>query len=173
MSGFPVPPVTPQDLRVFHAKHFPWAQPTSGHAFPHDATLVDEYENDDLGYYPDGVKRTLTDEQVEIFRHSEIHALLREKQLKEEALAEKLEESMAEKHDRSQQEESAPDAAEPMAAEEIGPKQAASNNSTIKTQSEIDNTILDYEETDSKRTPRGQPGQSSHFSGRRIISYDD
>jgi len=33
-------------------------------------------ENDDLGYYPDGVKRTLTDAQIAIFRHSEIQEML-------------------------------------------------------------------------------------------------
>ncbi|KXJ91188.1 hypothetical protein Micbo1qcDRAFT_63472 [Microdochium bolleyi] len=38
----------------------------------------DDYEEDDgLGYYADGVKRTLTDEQIEIFRHSEVEALRR------------------------------------------------------------------------------------------------
>ena len=38
------------------------------------------YDDDDgLGYYSDGVKRTLTDEQVAMFRHSEIQALLRER----------------------------------------------------------------------------------------------
>lgn len=43
------------------------------------------YEEDDgLGYYPDGVKRTLTDEQIEIFKHSELHALEREKEKEEE-----------------------------------------------------------------------------------------
>ncbi|KAK5146580.1 hypothetical protein LTR04_001013, partial [Oleoguttula sp. CCFEE 6159] len=35
------------------------------------------YDDDDLGYYPDGVKRTLTDEQIAIFRHSEIQAILK------------------------------------------------------------------------------------------------
>ena len=45
----------------------------------------EKYEEDDgLGYYPDGVKRTLTDEQIEIFRHSELHALEREKEREEE-----------------------------------------------------------------------------------------
>ncbi|TAQ83618.1 hypothetical protein B7494_g8063 [Chlorociboria aeruginascens] len=39
---------------------------------------------DDLGYYNDGVKRTLTDEQIAIFRHSEIEALLRERRRSEE-----------------------------------------------------------------------------------------
>ena len=37
----------------------------------------EEDEDDGLGYYPDGVKRTLTDEQIAIFRHSELEALRR------------------------------------------------------------------------------------------------
>jgi uncharacterized protein DUF3807 len=40
-----------------------------------------EEEEDGLGYYADGVKRTLTDEQIRIFRHSEIYSLLRARQL--------------------------------------------------------------------------------------------
>lgn len=35
----------------------------------------EEEDDDGLGYYPDGVKRTLTDEQIAMFRHSEIQAL--------------------------------------------------------------------------------------------------
>lgn len=34
-------------------------------------------DEDGLGYYPDGVKRTLTDEQIAIFRHSELEAMRR------------------------------------------------------------------------------------------------
>lgn len=42
--------------------------------------LTEEALDDDgLGYYPDSVKRTLTDEQVAIFRHSEIQTILRER----------------------------------------------------------------------------------------------
>lgn len=37
-------------------------------------------EEDDLGYYEDGVKRTLTDEEIEIFRHSELETLRREEE---------------------------------------------------------------------------------------------
>lgn len=37
----------------------------------------EDWEEDDLGYYDDGVKRTLTDEQIEIFRHSELRELQR------------------------------------------------------------------------------------------------
>ncbi|RPB23812.1 hypothetical protein L211DRAFT_849432 [Terfezia boudieri ATCC MYA-4762] len=38
-----------------------------------------EEEDDNLGYYPDGVKRTLTDAQIAIFRHSEIQEMLKAK----------------------------------------------------------------------------------------------
>lgn len=46
----------------------------------------DTYDEDDdgLGYYPDGVKRTLTDEQIAMFRHSEIYALQRAHQVRQE-----------------------------------------------------------------------------------------
>lgn len=36
-----------------------------------------EEEDDGLGWYEDGVKRTLTDEQIAIFRHSELEGLRR------------------------------------------------------------------------------------------------
>ncbi|KAI7250934.1 hypothetical protein KC335_g16740 [Hortaea werneckii] len=41
-------------------------------------------EDEDLGFYADGAKRTLTDEQIEMFRHSEIEQLLRERRLLED-----------------------------------------------------------------------------------------
>lgn len=41
-------------------------------------------EDDGLGYYPDGTKRTLTDEQIAMFRHSEIQAILRQRRLQKE-----------------------------------------------------------------------------------------
>ena len=34
-------------------------------------------DDDGLGYYPDGTKRTLTNEQIAIFRHSEIQDLIK------------------------------------------------------------------------------------------------
>lgn len=45
----------------------------------------DAEEEDGLGYYEDGVKRTLTDAQIAIFRHSEIQTLLRERRHATEA----------------------------------------------------------------------------------------
>ncbi|RMZ85129.1 hypothetical protein DV738_g13, partial [Chaetothyriales sp. CBS 135597] len=41
----------------------------------------DDGDNDGLGYYADGVKRTLTDDQVRMFRHSEIQRLLTQRRL--------------------------------------------------------------------------------------------
>lgn len=43
-----------------------------------------EGEDDGLGHYPDGVKRTLTDDQIAMFRHSEVYAIIRERQLRKE-----------------------------------------------------------------------------------------
>jgi hypothetical protein len=68
-----------EQLIHFHRTHF------SGSAVPeslvtHQQTFeeVDE-QDDDLGYYADGEKRTLTDEQIKMFRHSEIRRLLAER----------------------------------------------------------------------------------------------
>jgi hypothetical protein len=41
----------------------------------------DDEGDENLGWYHDGVKRTLTDEQVAMFRHSEIHRLLQHRRL--------------------------------------------------------------------------------------------
>jgi len=93
MSNQHIPTVTVDDLNAFHAKHFPRDPSVFLTAnLKEDGFLleeqeqendVSEYDGDDdgLGYYPDGVKRTLTDEEIQIFRHSEIHALLREREL--------------------------------------------------------------------------------------------
>ena len=80
-------------LSEFHCKHF------SSEARDYFSThflgpaegagdlegLSEALDGDELGYYPDGVKRTLTDEQVAIFRHSEIEALLRAQRYAQES----------------------------------------------------------------------------------------
>ncbi|CAA9957717.1 DUF3807 domain containing protein [Pyrenophora teres f. maculata] len=81
--------VTIDDLRAFHAKHFPHA-PAPEHILygvEPEAQVAEEYydeADDGLGYYPDGTKRTLTDEQIAMFRHSEIQAILRKRRLRKE-----------------------------------------------------------------------------------------
>lgn len=73
----------PTKLKQFHADHFT-SQPIPnissasalrGQEEGPDVAEDDEEYDDGLGYYEDGVKRTLTDEQIAMFRHSEIERL--------------------------------------------------------------------------------------------------
>ena len=66
-------PVDQAKLMAFHARHFPNQPPPD----LRQTTPRQMLDVDDLGYYDDGVRRTLTDEQIAIFRHSEIQRLLR------------------------------------------------------------------------------------------------
>lgn len=81
------------DLETFQKIHFGSRDiptvPDDHSQIPRVNTRHDENREgftgeDDLGYYPDGVKRTLTDEQIAMFRHSEIYALQRKRQLRNE-----------------------------------------------------------------------------------------
>ena len=72
-------------LREFHASHFhgsPVPNITTATAHcdlrqDHQVAHDEAHETEDgLGYYDDGVERTLTDEQIRIFRHSEVQRLL-------------------------------------------------------------------------------------------------
>ncbi|KAI9842275.1 MAG: hypothetical protein M1837_007344 [Sclerophora amabilis] len=83
-----IPTVSETDLREFQLIHFSsTASPTvvtgKGLSAPDADDSENKYwywgEDDGLGYYQDGVKRTLTAEQVAMFRHSEIQSLLKEK----------------------------------------------------------------------------------------------
>lgn len=75
-------------------------------------------EDDGLGYYPDGVKRTLTDEQIKIFRHSELHALERQKEKKEDNRKFAAEQALSAGVDPDNREGSATGAAAPDEAED-------------------------------------------------------
>jgi Protein of unknown function (DUF3807) len=78
-------PFTKDALLHFHKSHFtsqplpPVLHPTLGFTFPGLlGELQDDSPDDDyLGYYEDGVKRILTDEQVAIFRHTEVQELFK------------------------------------------------------------------------------------------------
>ena len=74
-------------LRSFHRAHFP------GQCIPQlqerstllpgslTSALHEDEDLDELGWYDDGIKRTLTDEQIAMFRHSEIQRLLQQRKL--------------------------------------------------------------------------------------------
>ncbi|TID16392.1 hypothetical protein E2P81_ATG11820 [Venturia nashicola] len=77
-----LPVVTERDLTAFHTRHFGnGSLPSQFFIQSEPAFEYEEYEEDydGLGYYLDGVKRTLTDDQIAMFRHSEIQALIKEK----------------------------------------------------------------------------------------------
>lgn len=65
-------------LLQFHIHHFPNQKPPELLQFDNR----DQEEEDILGYYVDGVKRTLTDEQIALFRHTEIQKLKRDRECK-------------------------------------------------------------------------------------------
>ncbi|PWW74243.1 hypothetical protein C7212DRAFT_36120, partial [Tuber magnatum] len=81
-----------QDLSNFHEAHLsldlrehftrtflqPQPQASGGQPEhePEQPSRDSVEEEDDLGYYPDGTKRTLTSAQVDMFRFSEIQSLL-------------------------------------------------------------------------------------------------
>ncbi|KAI5210652.1 hypothetical protein E4T39_00169 [Aureobasidium subglaciale] len=85
-ENFRLPLVTEDDLHRFHNKHFSaLSSGSSNRSHDAGASLQENTpDDDDLGYYPDGVKRTLTDDQIAMFRHSEIQTLLRERRRRRE-----------------------------------------------------------------------------------------
>ncbi|KAL6248997.1 hypothetical protein RBB50_004060 [Rhinocladiella similis] len=76
-------------LKQFHATHFS-NQPTpkltdlSERQRQTIASPTPGSNCDELGFYDDGTKRTLTDEQIKMFRHSEIQRLLSERRAAQE-----------------------------------------------------------------------------------------
>ncbi|QQK47663.1 putative U6 snRNA phosphodiesterase [Penicillium digitatum] len=148
-----VPTVTLDDLQAFQSKHFPGQQPA---VFPQEN---DQTTDEDLGYYPDGIKRTLTDEQIRIFRHSEIHALLRERQLKAEEAQYQSRMQSSTNHGSEGRTDAAP---------EKRPRDYDSQAQVGKS-----SKLLKYGD-DSDQPQMARPaGSQMPYQGRRIISYDD
>ncbi|PWY69880.1 hypothetical protein BO83DRAFT_389998 [Aspergillus eucalypticola CBS 122712] len=198
MSLITPPPITIEDLHAFQAKHFPGSviaqtpqlqtqqvtntnQPEEYPSYNHEAQYTleeeqyeyyyyeEEEEEEDLGYYPDGVKRTLTDEQIRIFRHSEIHALRREKELREEeeadAAAAAAERAVAADADANAKSNAA------------GTEQASKSRAEGKGDVDVK---MDYGDGDgcasasaSNPTSKAASRPVPQFTGRRIVSYDD
>lgn len=70
----------------FHLQHFPHA--TAPVILASELAAIDpplDARSEDLGYYEDGTRRTLTDEQIALFRHSEIQRLLAERRRRKDA----------------------------------------------------------------------------------------
>ena len=74
-----VPTVTPDDLAAFHSRHFSSRIGCPQRHLSQNLFMQEPDTEDSLGCYADGMKRTLTDEQVAMFRHTEVQRLLKEK----------------------------------------------------------------------------------------------
>ncbi|PIG89131.1 hypothetical protein AARAC_011157 [Aspergillus arachidicola] len=188
MSTPHIPPVTIEDLQAFQARHFPGSAQSLVSEYTYNENVTDELADDDdgLGYYPDGVKRTLTDEQIEIFRHSEIHSLIRERQLREEeeeyqkaAEINEIKDNQADDKDTSAKRsgvvvgETDQSTGEDQQARTLqsDTRQSVARNRTVGNSSD---PTLDYDEDASEDTRKPAPsGYNSHMAGRRIISYED
>jgi hypothetical protein len=131
---------------------------------PDAATLgVHEDGDDNLGWYRDGAKRTLTDEQIAMFRHSEIQRLLqRRRSNANRAVSE----------------------SNKQASEELGPSQQskrAENNehANIRVALQSEDAKLDYGQE--KEKPASAPSevdhqqqqQQQHHHHRKVVKYSD
>ncbi|KAF4636856.1 hypothetical protein G7Y89_g1228 [Cudoniella acicularis] len=199
--------ISQEDLSSFHATHF--SAPVVGH-FSHyflgpveeeyteeewEEEWEEEEEDDGLGWYADGVKRTLTDEQIAIFRHSEIETLLRERRhivenggndtpkSKAETAADEgeiedgeLEESPADtltppvNEKMSNKKKSKKQKKRDMAVQKGYFKQTVKPDLRKRTWDKVETGVgnLDYDEMDS-----GAASAPTQASQRRRISYDD
>ncbi|CRG92032.1 hypothetical protein PISL3812_09087 [Talaromyces islandicus] len=165
MENIQVPTVTMEDLVKFQTEHFHHLQ-FPFHAAENDVYYGEYYEEEyaeeeedeeDLGYYEDGVKRTLSDEQVKIFRHSEIHSLLRERQ------------RLREEEEGNEEEE------EKYEAMDVLPGNSLVDEGQKTGLAEIDGQKANATETE----PTGPSVEEKPdpvkeaYSGRRMVSYSD
>lgn len=133
------------------------------------------------------MKRTLTDEQIRIFRHSEIHALLRKRQLEQdeaeyEARARQGsveggvsadEDARRDKlaRDENRVKDTAPGQGQDPRRLSGGAKSRARGNH--ETRNDPSQT-LDYEDAEQSPARRPRPmDPRAAFPGRKIISYED
>ncbi|KAJ5218164.1 uncharacterized protein N7498_000263 [Penicillium cinerascens] len=172
-----VPSVTLEDLQAFQAAHFPGCHkpliPPAAETAHEDNYNYDAEE--DLGYYPDGVKRTLTDEQIRIFRHSEIHALLRARQLEEDDAEYEARRQVAEKDESEAENGPEDDAPGTANLKTAGSKRRRSTGRKPNPQQcshDTPSEPLDYEESaqDSHKPHVKKP---MAYPGRKIVSYAD
>jgi hypothetical protein len=113
-------------------------------------------DDDNLGWYHDGVKRTLTDEQVAMFRHSEIQRLLQQRRNADRAV----------RHSDNQANEQSG-----LIKQSKRAKRNKRANESVALQSE--DIKLDYGQE--KEKPASAPGQVDHqqHHHRKVVKYSD
>jgi hypothetical protein len=148
-------------LRDFHRAHFPGQKTPplreTSTVLPDSATPeAHEDDEDDLGWYHDGVKRTLTDEQVAMFRHSEIQRLLQQRRLNANQAVRHSDIQANEESGLSKQRKRA--------------KRNKRANESVALQSE--DAKLDYgQEKEKSASAPGQVDRQQHH--RKVVKYSD
>ncbi|OQD73795.1 hypothetical protein PENDEC_c013G02641 [Penicillium decumbens] len=171
-----VPSVTSEDLQAFQAAHFPGQHkpliPPITEPAQEDNHVYDA--EDDLGYYPDGVKRTLTDEQIRIFRHSEIHALLRARQLEEDDAEYETRRQVAKDDETDAENNAAAGNAylKNVASSKRRRSSTGRKSNTQRRSLDTPSEPLDYEES-AQGPHKSQPERNVAYPGRKIVSYAD
>ena len=190
------------DLLAFQASHFT-AKDTNSHPgrLPTDedpdeapVVVVNDHESG-LGFYADGAERTLTDEQIAMFRHSEIQALLREKRQRQEEGIEEEEgqrdtfpttsTSVQDHHPQNH----ASTGVLANAAQSLDQRFASTKKRKLKQDqinasdarrvhdnwnpSNLLDDSLDYGEVSPRQTDHGTRDLAGHHSVRRLVSYED
>ncbi|KZZ91915.1 hypothetical protein AAP_03134 [Ascosphaera apis ARSEF 7405] len=176
--SFDVPAVTLEDLQNFHARHFPVykPEPCSFEApTNHSNEEYQEVYDDGLGYYADGVKRTLTDEQIHMFRHSEIQRALRKK----ETAKREAQEALAAKNAAKQEEHDRPSSDDRRDARSGQHQLQHMKKSKKRKQNPNGPRISKTSQKSAQGNQLGREAQlfqsqSQDFAaGRRIITYED
>jgi hypothetical protein len=151
----------------FHHLQFPFIA-AGNNVYENDVYHDEDYgeygeEEEDLGYYEDGVKRTLSDEQVKIFRHSEIHSLLRERQ----RLREEEEENEEEEEDEEGEAMETPsDTSLVDEGQTLAAKMGSAETDSQKAHATDTETAAQSVEV------KPDPIEEA-YSGRRMVSYSD
>ncbi|KAL6715980.1 hypothetical protein ACLMJK_006942 [Lecanora helva] len=149
-----IPTITQDDLDEFHARVYGYKAPRAqwtNYAWDLNHTELEEdtfEEEDDLGHYPDGNKRTLTDDQIAMFRHSEIYAILRERQIQRENDEANGNEETSALYDRTKTKSATEEAEPPLEEESVD--QVHGNND------EKEDTNHEHHEIISKALPTGK-----------------
>lgn len=92
--------------RAFHVAHFPGQEVPNtdvSQEFKQEEVHTEPESSEELGYYEDGVRRTLTDEQITMFRHSEIQRLLLARRQQREQEEQEIERAQRQKKRNMQQ----------------------------------------------------------------------
>lgn len=165
--------LTASHLLQFHEKHFPNARLPPIFIQREAGTTEQHYdpEDDGLGYYDDGVKRTITDAQIAIFRHTEIQNIIRERRRRREG---GLPMNIA---DKSQQKTSARTSSltsspKPEGEDKIVDGQAEKLNQWTKT-SETTKTKRNKARKRYRQNKKGRRGNGQNNNGRRSGDYED